>query len=68
MDLRIEVIDREYAAVLAAKTPAERVAIASAAHRSARIMIDARLRSLFPELSEEHRAREFLRRLLGGAA
>jgi hypothetical protein len=35
--LRIEVIDRAYAAILAAKTPAERVAMADSAHRAARI-------------------------------
>ena len=65
---RIEVIDRVYAAVLAAKTPAERVAMASTAHESARTMIQSRVLQLYPDRSEEFRHHEFLRRLLGSAA
>jgi hypothetical protein len=66
--LRIEVIDRGYAAVLAAKTPAERVAMADAAHRAARIMIQSRVRQLHPDWTDSERHREFLRRLLGDGA
>jgi Rv0078B-related antitoxin len=65
---RIEVIDREYAAILAAKTPAERVAMANAAHRAACIMIRSRVLQLHPEWTDEQRHREFLRRLLGDGA
>lgn len=66
--LRIEVIDRDYAAVLAAKTPAERIAPASAAHRTARTIIQSRVLELHPDWSDERRRREFLRRLLGHGA
>lgn len=62
---RIEVIDRTYAAILAAKSPAERVAMAADAHRSARTMIQARLSQLLPDANPAERRREFLRRLLG---
>jgi hypothetical protein len=62
---RVEVIDRAYAAILAAKTPAERVAIASNAHESARSMIFSRLDQIMPEAAPEERQREFLRRILG---
>ena len=66
--LRIEVIDRDQAAILAAKTPAERVALADSAHRAARMMIQARVLQLHPEWTDEQRHREFLRRLLGHGA
>jgi hypothetical protein len=66
--LRIEVIDRAYAAVLAAKTPAERLAMADSAHRTARIMVESRVRQLYPEWTDEERHREYLRRLLGNGA
>jgi hypothetical protein len=56
--LRIEVIDRVYAAVLASKTPAERVTMADAAHRGARTMIQNRLLQLYPEWTDEQRHRE----------
>jgi hypothetical protein len=62
---RIEVIDRTYAAILAAKTPAERIAMMAAAHRSARTMIQSRLDQLLPNAGPAERRREFLRRLLG---
>ena len=66
--LRIEVIDRTYAAILAAKTPAERLAMADSAHRTARIMVESRVRQLYPEWTDEERHREYLRRLLGNGA
>ena len=66
--LRIEVIDRTYAAILAAKTPAERIAMANSAHRTARIMVESRVRQLYPDLTNEQRHREYLRRLLGDGA
>jgi hypothetical protein len=66
--LRIEVIDRAYAAILAAKTPAERLAMADSAHRTARIMVESRVRQLYPEWTDEARHREYLRRLLGNGA
>jgi hypothetical protein len=66
--LRIEVIDRAYAAVLAAKTPAERLAAADSAHRAARVMIRSVVQQLHPDWTDEERHREFLRRLLGHGA
>ncbi len=66
--LRIEVIDRTHAAVLASKTAAERVAMADSAHRAARTMIQSRIRQLHPEWTDAQRHHEFLRRLLGNGA
>jgi hypothetical protein len=66
--LRVEVINRHYAAILAAKTPAERIAMADAAHRTARTMVLSRVRQLYPDWTDEERHREFLRRLLGHGA
>lgn len=66
--LRIEVVDRTYAAILAAKTPVERAAMANSAHRTARIMVESRVKELYPELTDEQRHREYLRRLLGDGA
>jgi hypothetical protein len=65
---RIEVIDRDYAAILAAKTPAERVALASAAHQAACSVVRARVLQLHPDWTDEQRHREFLRRVLGDGA
>jgi hypothetical protein len=64
----VEVIDRASAARLAARTPAERIAMAASAHRSARTMIQARVEQLFPDATPPERQREFLRRLLGHGA
>jgi hypothetical protein len=68
MKHRVEVIDRAYAAILAAKTPAERVAMAASAHRSARTMIHARIDQILPNAMAEVRQREFLRRMLSRGA
>jgi hypothetical protein len=62
---RVEVIDRAYAAILAAKTPAERVAIMDSLHRRARRFLADRVGELFPDAAPETRRREYLRRLLG---
>ena len=65
---RIEVIDRTYAAILAAKTPAERVAMADAANRAGRQMVKSRILQLHPDWDDLRRQREFLRRFLGHGA
>jgi hypothetical protein len=65
---RIEVIDRTVAAILAAKTPAERIAMANSAHRFACSMIKNRVEQLYPHWPAEEKHREFLRRLLGDGA
>ena len=62
---RVEVIDRTYAAILAAKTPAERVAIMDSMHRAARRFLAARVGELFPDAAPEKQRYEYLRRLLG---
>jgi len=62
---RVEVIDRTYAAILAAKTPVERIAIMDSMHRHARVLLASRVKELFPGLSEEGQRREYLQRLLG---
>ena len=62
---RVEVIDRAYAAILAAKTPAERVAIMDSMHRHARRLLADRVGELFPDAAPEKRQHEYLRRLLG---
>lgn len=65
---RIEVIDRVYAAILAAKTPAERVAMADRSHRCARMIVQCRIQQLHPEWTAEEQQNEFLRRILGHGA
>ena len=62
---RVEVIDRTYAAILAAKTPAERVAIMDSMHRRARQFLTGRVGELFPDAAPEKQRHEYLRRLLG---
>ena len=65
---RIEVIDRTYAAILAKKTPAERIAMADSAHRCMKSMLRSRIHQLHPEWTDEEKHRELLRRLLGHGA
>lgn len=67
MPLRIEVIDRAYAAVLAAKTPAERAAMIQDCHTSARVFLAAGERLRHPERSEAEVARAVAERLRHGA-
>lgn len=62
---RVEVIDRTYAAILASKTPAERVAMMDAMHRHARRVLSDRVSELFPDAGPETQRHEYLRRLLG---
>jgi hypothetical protein len=65
---RVEVIDREYAAILSVKTPAERVAMGDSCHRAARILVRSRIEELQPMWSDEEKQQEFLRRILGDGA
>ena len=64
---QIEVIDEDMAAIYRAKSPSERVAIACQAHRTARLVLTARIHSLHPDWSEAEVNREASRRLLSGA-
>ncbi|QEH35451.1 hypothetical protein OJF2_40030 [Aquisphaera giovannonii] len=65
--LHIEVIDRGYAAILAARTPAERAWMIGDCHRSARILLAAGERVRHPDRTEDQVARTASRRLLDGA-
>lgn len=62
----IEVVDDAMAHVYAAKTGAERLAIASGMFRSAREMLLSHLRTAHPDWSEERVHREAARRLSHG--
>jgi hypothetical protein len=62
--LRIEVIDRAYAALLAAKTPIERLAMVFEAHRTARMLAEAGVRYLHPEWTETQIRAEAVRRMM----
>lgn len=62
----IEVVDDALARVYAAKTGAERLAIASGMFRSARGMLLSHLRTAHPDWSEERVHREVARRLSHG--
>jgi hypothetical protein len=63
----IEVVDDVMADVLRAMTPGERLRSSNGMWRSARMIIDAVLRSEHPDWSEEAIAREIARRMSHGA-
>lgn len=63
---RVEVIDRTYAAFLAAKTPAERVAMIADCHRTARRILAAGERMRHPNLTEEAIAERVSKRMADG--
>jgi hypothetical protein len=65
--LHIEVMDDDMAAVLRAKTGAERLAIASGMYASARRMLLSHLRAEHPDWDEQQIQRETARRLSHGA-
>ncbi len=65
---RIEVVDEAVAAILRTKTPAEKVAMASAANRTARLMLQARIGDLNPTWTESEVKAEVARRMRGGAS
>lgn len=62
----IEVVDDAMARIYAAKTGAERLAIASGMFRSAREMLLSHLRTTHPDWSEQRVQREVARRLSHG--
>ncbi len=63
---RIEVVDRVMASVFREKTVAQKIAIVGQAHRTAKRLIAAGVRSEHREWSDEQIAAEVARRLLGG--
>ncbi len=62
----IEVLDDEMVAVLRNKTPAQKIAMVAAAHRTARMLARAGVRHLHPDWSEEQIQLEVLRRMTRG--
>ena len=63
---QIEVVDEAVAALLRRMTPAQRVALVSDAHRTARAMLAAQIRSHHPNWANEKVQQEVARRLIGG--
>jgi hypothetical protein len=61
----IEVIDDDLAAILRQKTPAERVAMITAANRTARLIAAAGVRFQYPDWDENQVHAEVLRRVCG---
>jgi hypothetical protein len=66
MDVRIEVLSEEMAAVLRKKTGAERLAIADGMYTHARQMLLHHLRAKYPEWDSQQVGREAARRLSHG--
>lgn len=66
-DGQIEVVDDAVAEVLRRKTPAERVAMVSAAHRTIRLVIEGFLRTRHPDWDDGRVSAEVARRMLRGA-
>jgi hypothetical protein len=64
---RVDVVEDEMARVLAAKTGAERLAIANGMFRAARRMIASHLRSRHPTWGDPEIERETARRLARGS-
>jgi hypothetical protein len=62
----IEVIDDQMAEIMRAKSPAEKVAMVSAANRTARLLAAAGTRHLHPDWSEDQIQAEIIRRVCGG--
>ena len=65
--LHIEVLDRAYAAILAAKSPAERVGMVAEAHQTARMLAAAGVRYLHPDWTELQVQTEVTKRMTHGA-
>jgi hypothetical protein len=65
--LRIEVIDRTYAAFLSARTPAERAWMIGDCHRSARIVLAAGERIRHPTWTEPQVSLAVSKRIVDGA-
>ena len=64
--LHIESLDEQMVAILREKTPAQKVAMIAAAHRTARMLAKAGVRYLHPDWSEEQIQSEILRRMTSG--
>jgi hypothetical protein len=62
----IELLDEDYAKVLRAKTPAERIAMGLEANRFVRLRLEGHLRTVHPDWSDGQIAAEIARRMLHG--
>jgi hypothetical protein len=65
--LRVEVIDRASAAILAAKSPAEKISMVAEAYRTARMLAAAGVRYLHPDWTDSQVQSEVSRRMMYGA-
>ena len=65
-DGQIEVVDQALADVMRQKTPAEKIAMVGAAHRTAKRLMAAGIRQTHPGWSEAEIQTEVCRRLLHG--
>ena len=63
---QIEVVDDDIAAVLRAKTPAERVAMIFAANRTMRLVVEGSIRTRHPDWNDDRVAQEVVRRMTRG--
>ncbi len=63
---RIEVVDKDLAAVLRRKSPIEKVAMIDAANRTARMLAAAGIRYQHPNWTDEQVHAEVIRRVCGG--
>lgn len=66
-EIRIEVIDDATAEMFRKKTPAERVMMAAAAHRTAWALIEAQVRRNHSDWTEEQIRTEAARRMTRGS-
>ncbi len=61
---KFDVLDDTYAALLATKTPAEKVAMVGDAHETAKILVAAGVRLRHPDFNDEQVRREVCRIML----
>ena len=61
---RIEVVDHDVAAILRAKTPAERILMIDDANQFVRQLIAGHLKTRFPEWSDDQIQEEVARRMI----
>ena len=64
----IEVLDPQIIEIFRQKTPVEKVAMISDAHRTARLLTRAGIRYLHPNWSEDQIHAELVRRMTGGTS
>lgn len=62
--IHIEIVDRELAAVLAAKTPSERFGMIADSYRTARMLVESSVRLLHPDWTDAQIRSETARRMM----